>query len=1151
MKTKILTAIIVLNISFAYSQNQEVIPPSPNSSALGKYVDNPVSLYTGTPQIDIPLYEIKTNDFTLPISLSYHAGGIKVGERASNIGLGWALNAGGVITRVIKDIPDDCTGTDCVIDPINNPIKKYGQFYREDRPSNIDIHNIRNIDIIDAYNQDATDYMYSLENVFASFYDVTLGSPKSYTKVGDSEPDIFYFNFCGKTGKFVFDVYSSTSRVIRFLPHQDFKIDYTLDGNGRISEFEIIDEEGVVYTFSEVETSFSMVFSRSTTPTIVYTDGEDEFTGHPQYRTETTYNSSWYLTSITTPNNNTFSFEYEEEYSILFDPGSSQTVRFQMDDFESYNPNIDDDFKVIDESSTRITGKRLSYIENENLSIAFESDHIREDLCFMFNPDGIKSKAITGLTIYSKPPSGGVKRIKKYNFTQDYFESNSVDNSSIEHFYGICQDARDMDFYHKRLRLRNVQEYGGSDADVLPSTSFEYKYDGFPGYTALELPHRFSYQQDLWGYYNGASENALSIIPKLYVYHDMFSDSRRYSVYKRNNHTGQEHILPGANRLPSESHMDIGMLTKINYPTGGYTEYEYQPHVFKDVNEEFSGGGVRIKKITKHDGIDESNDIVYNYSYLDSDGSSTGNLISMPIFAVFAGTGKARNADGTYFYRSLDGSQTCYRYNTTRFSHPQAPLGNTKGSTIGYRKVTEYISGNGRTEYEYSMPAIWYQDNDSPGADCSEVEHGTCDNLYTATTVYNLFPGSTSRTSNYDLSMTPATINSFPFPENPNYDWNRGHLLSKKIYNESNSIVGSESFDYAIWHPNSGAHKVYGMKFGQYCAKILPEQEYNNDDAWHVAKYEILTGKAKVLTSKTVTDYSIDGSSISKTTEYSYDGEMHKNITKITEEMSTGDKLVKKFVYSGDFNCDCDEGSSATNDLRLQNRVNIPLEVSEYIKKGSTEYLRGSVLTKYGFINNKPYPNKQFKVETNTLLTDFKNILYNIDPSEPECSDACISVDEDDRYSEKVHFKEYDENGNILEIEDKTTGLTTSYIWGYNNQYPVVKAVSTSYSELQTILGATLTYINRGYIPWDVHESEEDYALTDSDIRNELGILRTSLPDAWVTIYTYKPLVGITSETDINGRTTYYEYDNFNRLKLIKDHDGNILKQYEYHYKNQ
>ncbi|HLZ88470.1 MAG TPA: hypothetical protein VKQ52_14540, partial [Puia sp.] len=55
---------------------------SPNAAALGKYGELPVSYYTGIPNINIPLYEIKTGSLDLPISLSYHAGGIKVEEIA-------------------------------------------------------------------------------------------------------------------------------------------------------------------------------------------------------------------------------------------------------------------------------------------------------------------------------------------------------------------------------------------------------------------------------------------------------------------------------------------------------------------------------------------------------------------------------------------------------------------------------------------------------------------------------------------------------------------------------------------------------------------------------------------------------------------------------------------------------------------------------------------------------------------------------------------------------------------------------------------------------------------------------------------------------------------------------------------------------------
>ncbi len=81
--------------------------PSPTAASLGKFGDIPVNLYTGTPNIEIPLYTVHGRTLQLPITLRYHASGIKVEEIAGWVGLGWALDAGGVITRTVKGLPDD------------------------------------------------------------------------------------------------------------------------------------------------------------------------------------------------------------------------------------------------------------------------------------------------------------------------------------------------------------------------------------------------------------------------------------------------------------------------------------------------------------------------------------------------------------------------------------------------------------------------------------------------------------------------------------------------------------------------------------------------------------------------------------------------------------------------------------------------------------------------------------------------------------------------------------------------------------------------------------------------------------------------------------------------------------------------------------
>ena len=66
-----------------------------------------------------------------------------------------------------------------------------------------------------------------------------------------------------------------------------------------------------------------------------------------------------------------------------------------------------------------------------------------------------------------------------------------------------------------------------------------------------------------------------------------------------------------------------------------------------------------------------------------------------------------------------------------------------------------------------------------------------------------------------------------------------------------------------------------------------------------------------------------------------------------------------------------------------------------------------------------------------------------------------------------------------------------------------------------------------------------------------LNALRTNLPNAIITTYTYKPLVGVSTITDPKGLISYYEYDAFNRLKFIKDQDQNVIQYFCYNYKGQ
>ncbi|WP_142785722.1 hypothetical protein [Changchengzhania lutea] len=66
----------------------------------------PLNEYTGRANINIPIYEINIDGIKVPVSLSYNTGGVMVDDLASRVGLGWSLNAGGMVSKSIRGKDD-------------------------------------------------------------------------------------------------------------------------------------------------------------------------------------------------------------------------------------------------------------------------------------------------------------------------------------------------------------------------------------------------------------------------------------------------------------------------------------------------------------------------------------------------------------------------------------------------------------------------------------------------------------------------------------------------------------------------------------------------------------------------------------------------------------------------------------------------------------------------------------------------------------------------------------------------------------------------------------------------------------------------------------------------------------------------------------
>ena len=107
MKIFLAALLIIISVDLYAQKNTEIIAPSPTVAELGKYGLVPVGLFSGTAQYNIPLYELKTQNLSLPISLSYSSNGLVVDQVSTWVGHSWSLNAGGVITRSVRGLPDN------------------------------------------------------------------------------------------------------------------------------------------------------------------------------------------------------------------------------------------------------------------------------------------------------------------------------------------------------------------------------------------------------------------------------------------------------------------------------------------------------------------------------------------------------------------------------------------------------------------------------------------------------------------------------------------------------------------------------------------------------------------------------------------------------------------------------------------------------------------------------------------------------------------------------------------------------------------------------------------------------------------------------------------------------------------------------------
>ena len=652
------------------------------------------------------------------------------------------------------------------------------------------------------------------------------------------------------------------------------------------------------------------------------------------------------------------------------------------------------------------------------------------------------------------PAQFGSPELKELNQVIWFFNSDTIRKINLEYGYFDSRDQGNVSYKNKRLSLLKVYEQG--------KPGYEFTY--FNSNLTSKLN---SFSQDIYGYNNGAS-NA-SLVPAF------------------------EKEAGGANRNENITYLKAGTLSRIKYPTGGRSDFDYELNTGGTDNHYI--GGLRVKSIVEYDS--DNSILKSRYFEYNKPGTnqSSGIENSTPVFVQEL---------TRWTYTSSSGDDPCavcsYQVYEAK-SHTSSNVNGVSGGNGFYQFVTESVGLDGtagKTLYEYTV----FKDRGNSG----------------------IRPG------------TPET----------DYSWARGQMLSVAKLQFSNGSFYLASKDIYTYHwehdfsPSSDSpvrineNFIGGCKVDVYypqCVKdysghgipSIRDASLRQSGYYHISAWFYLKSKEE-RTYKPMTDFSMADNAdyyVSNKQVYEYSS-AHLLVKNIIQSASNKDTIVVSYKYPGDYIAGTvtpDPIVSAIKKMQDDHIISSPIET---IKSINSKVISGS-LTIYGineYSHVVPFESKQMELE---IPVDSLNVsLSSINQSNNFLFD--------NRYAPDILFNSYDVYSNLLSFQ-KANNYTTSFIWGYNNNYPVAKIENASLQEVQTAFG--------GSIP-DLGKEGLSYA--------QARTLKSELPGSMLSTFSYSPMVGMTSQTDPNEITTYYEYDLFGRLKAIKDHDGNILKTYEYHY---
>lgn len=1158
-----------------------VVPPAPTAAALARYGAYEVNMASGVPNISIPLFDIKRGSLSLPISLSYHAAGNRVEEIPSWVGLGWSLNAGGVITRTMQGNPDE--------------------------------------DAEKGFLQTAQ-WLQSKETLTNSDYQAAKDVAQGFS---DTTPDVFSFNFAGYSGKFYLDFDGNAHLV----PYQPLKIISDLS-SAQSPGFIIITEDGTRYIFQEEEKSdyqfghlfFTSSWYLSEVQSADQNDIIQFFYGSHRVEYELQENVAKlyeYSGLDIVPSQRAISRSAE----VVTVPNSKKLVSIDFGEGVlgfSWTASNDKEAQLNAITMKSAVDNQVVRAVNLEYSLFPKRNDCQSDECDRRRLDRV-----------------GINDEEFHDFTYDDQPFPPFDSYDRDHwgYYNNADNSSPIPTY-----TTYYNESAGDGANRLPDASAmsigilkEIRYPT-GGVTKFDFePNEFYYFDQPGG---NEREIEMPITYRLEVTqentHVLTQDfAWPGPVLPLDPDVGLEDITWQA---ATKYFVEFGTVP-ATFNSGYNSSPKFQLFDGSGFNETVSLGSLNANHydpmrdiyVTTFEGMMFTSPDVSHTARLQT-GDDVGNYVRVTLTAKGSYEASEPGADGGHIIvgglrvksirnYSVDGDYlTGKEYSYEKF--PEVSSGRLlTGSWEQYRShVLLYMEG-----YSYEFGCFDPANNrtklvlhDNP---VSQVG-GAPVIMYEK--VRETITGETDAVngyieSSYEIWLDDPRHMVYPHPPRIDDGWRRGQIASRKYYkNVPNStsfqLVREEAFTYALSEAfNSlwAAKITFNRRFNvdEYVNGSgtlgggCPDEEWIgdiNEMAWIFYQLE---SRWKYLMQHVILDYR-GGEVITKTLDYAYTpGPIRLLRSKTTTIHGDIKSEREETIYPFDIpNTNTMLYSMASN---MTNSHAISLPVERRVLEVSTEDERviDSELIQYEAFK----PHKVYSLKPDVMVTDFEG--------------AEVSASMDSRYGAPDYVLNY--SGGRISRQMRRDDVALKYLWndgfnvsckavvpnegtvaftsfeeqalaggwsgtsltrqagnaqtgewygvlGVGSELTCLATSNTSYRLTFWVKGNASLSVEAGGIllqvtmieelgQWKLYEAGFDAPANDVELTIAgsaiIDELRLHPLGAEMTTFTYEPLVGVSSITDLNNNSVYYEYDENNRLKEVSDRDRNIEQLLNYRLK--